>query len=160
MVKLLDIVVRVFLVVATLLLLGLAAYLVGFSAWELLRSVRSPDPTDHILGAISLIVIAFAVMELSKFVAEEGIERQRELRSAREARRSLTKFITIIVIALSLEALVMAFKASRGDIRNAIYPAALFMTAVFALIGLGLYQYLSDKVEPARPEERRPKAQE
>ena len=65
-----------------------------------------------------------------------------------ESRRSLTKFITIIVIAASLEALVMIFETSHGDITEAIYPAALFAAAMFALIALGAFQWLSSRIAP------------
>ena len=65
-----------------------------------------------------------------------------------EARRSLTKFITIIVIAASLEALVMVFETSRTDVTKSIYPAALFAAAMFALVRSGLFQWLSSRIAP------------
>ena len=71
-----------------------------------------------VLDSVGLVIIGFAIVETSKFIAEEEILRRKELRSAVEARRSLTKFITIIVIAASLEALVMIFEASRTDVTN------------------------------------------
>ena len=55
------------------------------------------------------------------------------VRSPREARRSLTKFITIIVVAFSLEALVMVFEANRTNAQHAIYPTALFAVVVTVL---------------------------
>ena len=73
---------------------------------------------------------------------------KKELRSAVEARRSLTKFITIIVIAVALESLVMTFETGRTDITHAIYPAALFTAAMFALIALGAFQWLSSRIAP------------
>jgi hypothetical protein len=79
---------------------------------------------------------------------EEEILRRKELRSAVESRRSLTKFITIIVIAAALEALVMSFETSRTDVTQAIYPAALFAAAMFALIALGTFQWLSSRIAP------------
>src|SRR5690606_28467630 len=85
-----------------------------------LAIVRLEDPVNAVLDSIGLLIIGFAVVETSKFIAEEEIIRQRELRSALEPRRSLTKFITIAVIASSLEALVMIFKTSREDIPSAI----------------------------------------
>lgn len=162
MASILDMVSRFLLAVATCVLMALAAVLIGYASWVIAKPIwANEDPTSAVVDAISLIIIAFAVMALSKFIAEEEIERKRELASAGEARRSLTKFITIIIIALSLEALVMAFEAARGDITSAIYPIALFAVAVLALVGLGAYQWLSNEVEralraePARDEEPR-----
>ena len=100
------------------------------------------------LDSVGLVIIGFAIIETSKFIAEEEILRRKELRSAVESRRSLTKFITIIVIAASLEALVMIFETSRTDVTESIYPAALFAAAMFALIALGAFQWLSSRIAP------------
>jgi hypothetical protein len=136
------------LLLATFVLTAFSAVLIGNACWGVGHALwKGEDPAHQVVESISLIIIAFAVMALSKYIAEEEIERQRELRSPREARRSLTKFMTIIVVAFSLEALVMVFEAHRTNAQEAIYPAALFAIVVFALIGLGIYQWLSNQVE-------------
>jgi hypothetical protein len=109
-------------------------------------ALLTADPVDDILDSIGLLVIGFALVETSKFIVEEELLRRRELRSSAESRRALTKFITIIVIVASLEALVMMFKASRTDIYTAIYPAMIFIAATFALTALGAYQWLSSRI--------------
>ena len=101
-----------------------------------------------LLDSVGLIIIGFAIIETSKFIAEEEILRDKELRSAVESRRSLTKFITIIVIAASLEALVMIFETSRTDVTRSIYPAALFVAVMLALVSLGAFQWLSSRIAP------------
>jgi len=137
---------------ATIALLASAFVLVGFAVWEVATSLLAQDLTsvDRVrltLNGIGLMIIGFAVVEASTFIAEEELFRKRELRSTRESRRSITKFITIIVIAASLEALVMVFKTSRDSISDSIYPAALFVSAMAALVALGVYQWLSSRVE-------------
>ncbi|HEX6980644.1 MAG TPA: hypothetical protein VF342_15245 [Alphaproteobacteria bacterium] len=150
MLKIIESVSDALSMIATYVLLALAALLLLQACWEILDSLwNAATSAGPILESIGLIIIAFAVLELSKFIADELIEKKRELRSAREARRSLTRFITTIIIAFSLEALVMVFKANRGELNDAIYPTALFAAAVFALVGLGTYQWLSNKVEPS-----------
>lgn len=144
------------LLVAAVALLVLAALLIGYAAWTVARPVwTGGNLTSAVVEGVSVIIIAFAVMALSKFIVEEEIERERELASAREARRSLTKMLTIIIIAMNLEALVMAFEANRGDVSSTIYPAALFAVAVLALVGLGVYQWLSNEVEQENADEPR-----
>ena len=137
----------VYFVVATVGLNVLAFILLVFALVEATKGVLSGDPVGAVLSSVSLIVIGFAVVETAKFVAEEEIMRRRELRSSRESRRSITKFITIIVIAASLEALVMVFQSTREGIQFAIYPAALFIAAMFALVALGSYQWLSSRIK-------------
>jgi hypothetical protein len=144
------------LLIATFVLTALAALLMGSACWGIAEAMlKGEDPTPQAVGSISLIIIAFAVMALSKYIAEEEIERQRELRSPREARRSLTKFMTIVVVAFSLEALVMVFEW-RHEPAQTLYPTALFAIIVLALVGLGAYQWLSIQVErTAEPQDRK-----
>lgn len=140
---------------ATVLLMLIAVYLLADAVLDMVRNIGSEDLPDVALNSIGLIIIGFAVVETAKFIAEEEIIRERELRSSMESRRSITKFTTIIVIAISLEALVMVFKSNDDNFSTAIYPAALFGASMFALIALGIYQYLSSRIEPPTPEEKR-----
>ncbi len=71
----------------------------------------------------------------------------KELREPAEARRTLTKIMTIIAIAVSVEGLVYIFKAGTQDLSLPIYPAILILTSVIVIIGLGIYQKLSSSVE-------------
>jgi hypothetical protein len=136
-----------YFVVATTALMLLALLLLLGAFWEVGRAFISFDMLK-IVDSVGLMIIGFAVVETAKFIAEEEILRKRELRSATESRRSLTKFITIMVIAGSLEALVMVFKTSRTHIPDTLYPALLLAASIIALIGLGTYQYLSSRIEP------------
>lgn len=136
-----------YFVTATLGLMLLAILLLGMAVFDVVASVRSDDRVQNILDSIGLLIIGFAVVETSRFIAEEEIFRDKELRSSVESRRSLTKFITIIVIAGSLEALVMVFKTSRDAISAVIYPSVLFIASMFALVALGGYQWLSSRIK-------------
>lgn len=138
-----------YFIAATVGLMLLAFFLLISSLWEIVAAFGSPDLIEAALNSIGLLIIGFAVIETAKFIAEEEVLRKRELRSPLESRRSLTKFITIIVIAASLEALVMVFKTSRTNVENAIYPAALLMASMFALVSLGAYQWLSSRIGPS-----------
>jgi hypothetical protein len=136
-----------YFIIATSFLLLLAALLLLGALWELLVALVRGDILG-ILDSVGLVIIGFAIVETGKFIAEEEVLRDRELRSAVESRRSLTKFVTIIVIAASLEALVMIFEASRNDVRDAIYPAMLFAATMLGLVALGAFQWLSSRIAP------------
>ena len=136
-----------YVVLATVFLMVLAIVLMGLAAWELVTALRRGEVLG-VLDSVGLVIVGFAIIETAKFMTEEEILRSKELRSAVESRRSLTKFITIIVIAASLEALVMIFEAGRTDITRVLYPSVLFATAMFALIALGLFQWLSSRIAP------------
>jgi hypothetical protein len=66
-----------------------------------------------------------------------------------EARRSLTMFFTIIIIAVSLEALVIVFQ-NKDQPYMLFYPTALLGVAVFAVVGLGVFQWLTREAQETR----------
>ncbi len=135
-----------FLATLALMFLSLGLLLMGF--WDIYQTIRDGgDIIAATLDTVGLLIVGFAIMETAKFVAEEEIIRKRELRSAHESRRSLTKFITIVVIAASLEALVMVFRANHGQTSAALYPSILLIASTLALVGLGLYQWLSSRID-------------
>jgi hypothetical protein len=100
-----------------------------------------------LLGAIGYVVIAMAVFDVAKYFVEEEVIRAREMRVPSEARRSLTKFVSTIAIAVFIEALVMVFREGSKDITMVLYPAAILLMGVVTILGLGLYQRLSAEVE-------------
>jgi hypothetical protein len=109
----------------------------------------------NLMSGVGLLIVSLAIADVAKFVVEENVVRDRELRSPGEARRSLTKFMTIIIIALSLEAVVGIFEAGREkNFQELLYPAAVMAVAVFAVVGLGAFQFLSRRAqsEPIAPD--------
>ena len=73
--------------------------------------------------------------------------RGREMRATSEARRSLTRFVSTILIAVFLEGVVTVFKVSNENIAMMVYPTLLLLAGVAMLVGLGLFQRLSAAVE-------------
>ncbi|WP_292083755.1 MULTISPECIES: GNAT family acetyltransferase [unclassified Brevundimonas] len=134
---------------ASLLLLLLALGLVFLGMDEAPRAVASPDHSgvDALLDVLGYVIVAIAVFDVAKYLFEEEVQREKEKRSAAEARRSLTKFLSTIVIAVFLEALVVVFKTAREDVTLLIYPTALLVAAVIVLVGLGAFQRFSAAVE-------------
>jgi len=100
-----------------------------------------------LLDAVGYMVIAIAVFDVAKYLLEEEVVRARELRSAAEARRSLTKFLSTIAIAVFLEALVGVFEAAKDDITLMLYPTALLVAGVALILGLGLFIRFSAEAE-------------
>ena len=104
-------------------------------------------PAARCSSAIGYVVIAMAVFDVAKYFVEEEVIRGREMRAASEARRSLTKFVSTIAIAVFIEGLVIVFQASKHSLPEMVYPTALLLTAILIVIGLGIYQRLSADVE-------------
>ena len=140
---------RAVFAVASLLLLLAAMALIGFGVKDALQGIGSPDKSgaDAVLDVLGYVIVAIAVFDVAKYIFEDEVRRGNEKRSAAEARRSLTKFLSTIVIALFLEALVVVFKTAREDVAQLLYPTALLIASVLVLVGLGVFQRLSATVE-------------
>lgn len=144
-----DILTRTAFGIASLALMLLACtliYYAGVGVWE---SVRVPerDLGQTALEAVGYTVIAIAVFDVGKYLLEEEAIRGREMREAGEARRSLTKFVSTIIIAVLLEALVTVFEAGKENPQLMIYPTLLLVAGVLLIVGLGVYQRLSVGIE-------------
>jgi hypothetical protein len=139
---------RVMFTVAALILalfaLAMSIYGIGQTFYALLYWT---DFGTTLLRGVGYIVIAIAVFEVAKYLIEEEVVREREMRSPGEARRSLTKFISTISIAVFLEGLVTVFRVSHENVTELLYPAALLLTAIAMIIGLGIFQRLSAATE-------------
>ncbi|RZJ44198.1 MAG: GNAT family acetyltransferase [Brevundimonas sp.] len=134
---------------ASLLLLLLALALVGVGLREALGAFTNTTDSaaDAVLDTLGYVIVAIAVFDVAKYLFEDEVRRGSEKRSAAEARRSLTKFLSTIIIALFLEGLVLVFKTAREDVALMGYPAALIGVSVLVLVGLGVFQRLSATVE-------------
>ena len=133
----------------SLVLLLLALGLMGVGLMELTKAASGSVVAagDAILAALGYVIIAIAVFDVAKYRFEEEVTGDHEKRGAAVARRSLTKFLSTIVIALFLEGLVVVFKTARSDVAMLGYPTALVLVSVLVLVGLGVYQRFSASVE-------------
>lgn len=146
--KLILMISTIIYLVASGALFLISLLLIGYSLWEVAYAIYLRQPFINVtLDAIGLIVISMAVFDIAKYLYEEQVIRDRELRSAREARETLTKFLVIITIAVTLEALVFIFQTGSTDVRNLLYPTGLLVASVILVVGLGWYQKLSSGTE-------------
>lgn len=134
---------------ASLLLMLLACGLIVYAFTGVWGSFQAADADVGValLEAVGYTVIAIAVFDVGKYLLEEEAIRGREMRSAGEARRSLTKFISTIVIAVLLEAVVTVFQAGKESMPLMLYPTLLLVSGILLMVGLGVYQRLSISVE-------------
>ena len=145
---------------ASTVLMLMSFGLVIFGGWEVIAGLTRSfaDASTALLAAIGYVVIAMAVFDVAKYFIEEEVIRGREMRGAAETRRSLTKFISTISIAVFIEGLVLVFRVSRDSVAEILYPTALLLTGIIIVVGLGSYQRLSADVEQKIGEKDRSKA--
>lgn len=100
-----------------------------------------------ILQSVGAIIISAAIIDVAQYMIEEEVFLNKELRDPVEARKTITKIIVIITIAVSIEGLVYIFKAGTKDLTLLIYPALLVVVSAILIVALGIYQKLSATIE-------------
>ena len=160
-----DLLSRTIFGLAASILMLLSVFLAGSALVQFVLALTAAKDVElAALTGIGYVVVAIAVFDVSKYLIEEEVVRGREMRAASEARRSLTRFISTIAIAVFLEALVTVFRVSQTNVADMIYPTLLLVAAILLVLGLGIYQRLSATVEmqvgeseneqPAKPTRR------
>ena len=98
-------------------------------------------------GVIIFLTLALAIFDLGKTILEEEVLMHKDIFRHSSTRRTITRFIAAILIAVSIEALLLMFKAALGVQGNILSAVWMMMTAVGLLVGLGIYVYLGAQAE-------------
>jgi len=131
-------------------LMVVAGGLIVYAGLQQVSAFSAPeqDIGRALLDSVGYMVIAIAVFEVAKYILEEEVIDPTQMRNAGQARRSITKFVSTISIAVFLEALVAVFQTSKGqDMSMMLYPTLLLFGGVAMVVGLGVYQRLSTAAE-------------
>lgn len=122
-------------------------YQVFIGMLELLMSKQSHSDPLKPFTIIIFVTLALAIFDLGKTILEEEILMHKDIFRHSSTRRTITRFISTILIAVSIEALLTMFKAALGQTEYVI-PAVLMMFAVAGLLlALAIYVYLGAKAE-------------
>lgn len=144
-----SLVIRLVFAVAACALMAVAAVLLVYAPYVVLRESLAGEAALHrsLLGAVGYLIVAIALFDVAKYFFEEEVPAGREKRTAADARRGLTKFISTIIIAIFLEALVLVFETAREDASDVKYAALLVLVGCVTLVSLGVFQRLSAATE-------------
>ncbi|MFA6902054.1 MAG: PDC sensor domain-containing protein [Gallionellaceae bacterium] len=98
-------------------------------------------------GVIIFLTLALAIFDLGKTILEEEVLMHKDIFRHSSTRRTITRFIAAILIAVSIEALLLMFKAALGVNGDLLSAVGMMLTAVGLLVGLGIYVYLGARAE-------------
>ena len=115
--------------------------------YALVKSIpHSFDPLQP-FSIIIYITLALAVFDLGKTILEEEILMHKDIFRHSSTRRTITRFISTVLIAISIEALLTMFKAALGQAEYLLPAIAMMLAVVGLLIALAIYVYLGAKAE-------------
>ena len=110
------------------------------------------DRFDNILESIGMLTIGLVALELAQTVFEEEVQRDVKVSGPTRVRRYLSRFLVVIVIALSIETLVAAFELMHEDPRQLPYVFAIGGSAALLLVAWGVFVRLNRSAEELEPE--------
>lgn len=114
--------------------------LIILSVQQFIGGFNKPDwnLVTHIIQSINTLIIALAMYELGIGVGKEYTASKEGENIFQNIRRSVTRFVGTVCIALVLEALIMIIKYSQLDLAgNLYYPVAILVACSFLLLALG-----------------------
>jgi len=143
-----------FYVVYSIMVIGLMSVsaIMLFMAFEDLLSVFTehthPEaPPYKLFEIIIFITLSLAIFDLGKTILEEEVLMHKDVFRHSSTRRTITRFLAAILIAVSIEALLTMFKASLGEVELMKSAVWMMLSVVGLLLGLGGYVYLGAKAE-------------
>lgn len=146
------IVFTLFLIGATLFVVGLFylvdAWFVIIGNYRFFPSNWKVDMFSRIIQSIGSIVLGYAILELSRSILREEITEGSTIDVHLRAREFLTRFLAVIIVAISIELFVdIARYSTQPEIISEVMwqIASVGVSLAFMLVGLGIFLKLSKK---------------
>ena len=128
-----------------LFFLSFALLYASSAIFEFIKPIISEgDLTGGLVKGLHMGVVALAVYELAQVVHQEYDKSGKPSDAIRRIRRGVTRFASIVFVALVLESLIMVIKYSQQDLAGFLYyPVAIIVSAALLLMSLGVFIKLS-----------------
>jgi hypothetical protein len=144
-------------VISVLFLLAGAA-LIALAAVQLWQGIQLFEPApllqrlNAVLESIAVLTVAVAALELGQTILEEEVHRQAQMSAPTRVRRFLSRFMVVLVVALSIETVVLVFRLSQDAPEMLPYAASVGAAAALLLAAWGLFIRLNRSAEELEPE--------
>ena len=133
---------------AALLLIVIAARI----GWTVFAAGLDRAAAQGIIEAVGLLAAAVVALQIAQTITEEEVIRDAHISGPTRVRRFLSRFMVVVVVALSIEGLVATFKALHEDPAQLPYAASLLLSVGILLAGWGVFVRLNRYAEELEPE--------
>jgi len=122
---------------------GLLLYYGGVEMYNVVHDhINAPI---QIFGTVILVTLGLAIFDLGKTILEEEVLLHKDIHHEGSIRRTISRFMAAIVIAVSIESLLLMFKSLLGGDDHLNDAVLMLFAAVAMLVGLGVYLKLTDR---------------
>lgn len=125
----------------------LSLFLGGYGLLGFAKALMSSgdETLQYVFKSIIGITLAIAIYDLAKTILEQEVfYRSLTLEEGNEY-KTLTKFLTSIIIALSIESLMVVFKVAINDIRNMHFAFYLISGVGILIVSMAVLNYVSHR---------------
>jgi hypothetical protein len=142
----------------SLLFIICAVALMAFAVIDLWHGIDPRAETavslrvNTVLESIALLTVSLASLELGQTIIEEEVQRDAPVSIPTRVRRFLSRFMIVLVVALSIESLVAVFQFIHADPTQLVYAAAVGLTAASLMAAWGVFIRLNRSAEELEPE--------
>jgi hypothetical protein len=144
--------------VISLLFVGAAVALIALAAaqlWQGIQPFHEAGLTarlNAVLESIAVLTVALAALELGQTILEEEVQRDAQMSAPTRVRRFLSRFMIVLVVALTIETLVLTFRVSHHAPEHLPYVASIGIAAAALLVAWGLFIRFNRSAEELEPE--------
>jgi len=128
-------------------MIALSTFIILYSLYDFITFVLFKEGIE--LGVIFKPIIALtlgiAIFDLAKTILEQEVFFKSYSKNSRVETKMITKFLITIIIALSIEALIVVFKIAIDDYHNMINALYLITGISLILIALAVFIHLTKK---------------
>jgi hypothetical protein len=141
-----------------LLFLASAFALIGVAAMQLWQGIQLLDEVpinqrlNAVLESIAVLTVAVAALELGQTILEEEVQREAQMSAPTRVRRFLSRFMVVLVVALSIETVVLTFRVAPDAPQHLPYVASVGVTAALLLAAWGIFIWFNRSAEQLEPE--------
>ncbi len=129
--------------VMLVLVAGLLLYSAGSSLFEVVH--EHTNTATQAFHLVILVTLGLAIFDLGKTILEEEVLLHKDIHHTGSTRRTISRFMSAIVIAVSIESLLLMFKSLLGDATHLNSAVMMLFAAVALLVGLGAYLKLTSE---------------
>lgn len=136
-----------FYIIAGFSMIVLSILTIFFSLYDFMLYIFSNHDLslEMIFKPIISLTLSIAIFDLAKTILEQEVFFKSYSKNSRVETKILTKFLTTIIIALSIEALIVVFKIAINDYVQMVNAFYLIAGIALILVSLTIFIYFSQK---------------
>lgn len=125
-------------------------FLAVSTLWHAVTS--SDQQMTQVIESIGILAVALVALEIAQTVVEEEVVRRAQVSAPTRVRRYLSRFLVVVVVALSIKYLVAVVHFLDGDARLLWNASSIGLAAAALLAAWGLFIRFNASAEELEPE--------